>query len=236
MKNKIAIRLKNNGNNYLSFEEVTEIIPETNYVTINDKNYKKLINKEDVNLTSRNINKDEDLYLVLDLDKLVAEALKEGATKENAKAVVKRNLAKLAYNIEQIKPDFADDVLSLTLSFVKEKKMEINIQAIDPDVVIDKIKEKVVAQDEIVEKVVRYIHRNQMIIETQTDEEIERKKGNLIIDGPTGTGKTYIMKQVARNMKLPIVITQATAYTSTGYRGVELQKMLVELLKVTDGD
>lgn len=236
MKNKIAIRLKNNGNNYLSFEEVTEIIPETNCVTINDKNYKKLINKEDVNLTSRNINKDEDLYLVLDLDKLVAEALKEGATEENAKAVVKRNLAKLAYNIEQIKPDFADDVLSLTLSFVKEKKMEINIQAIDPDVVIDKIKEKVVAQDEIVEKVVRYIHRNQMIIETQTDEEIERKKGNLIIDGPTGTGKTYIMKQVARNMKLPIVITQATAYTSTGYRGVELQKMLVELLKVTDGD
>ena len=44
MKNKIAIRLKNNGNNYLSFEEVTEIIPETNCVTINDKNYKKLIN------------------------------------------------------------------------------------------------------------------------------------------------------------------------------------------------
>ena len=233
MKNKIAIRLKNNGNNYFTFEEVTEIIPETNCVTINDKNYKKIVSKEDVNLTSRNINKDEDLYLVLDLDKLVAEAVKEGATEEKAKDVVKRNLAKLAYNIEQIKPDFADDVLSLTLSYTKEKKMEINIKDIDPNVVIDKIKEKVVAQDEVVEKVVRYIHRNQLIIETQTDEENERKKGNLIIDGPTGTGKTYIMKQVARNMKLPIVITQATSYASTGYRGVELQKMLVELLKVT---
>ena len=78
MKNKIAIRLKNNGNNYLSFEEVTEIIPETNCVTINDKNYKKIVSKEDVNLTSRNINKDEDLYLVLDLDNLVAEAVKQG--------------------------------------------------------------------------------------------------------------------------------------------------------------
>ena len=236
MKNKIAIRLKNNGNNFLSFLEVTEIIPETNCITINDKNYKKLVNKEDVNLTSRNINKEEDLYLVLDLDSLVDEAIKEGATKEKAKEVVKRNLGKLAYNIEQIKPEFVDDVASLTLSFVKEKKMEINIQEIDPEVVIDKIKEKVVAQDEVLETVVRYIHRNQMIIETQTDEEIERKKGNLIIDGPTGTGKTYIMKQVARNMKLPIVITQATMYTSTGYKGVELQQMLTALLKETDGD
>ena len=45
MKNKIAIRLKNNGNNYFTFEEVTEIIPETNCVTINDKNYKKLVDK-----------------------------------------------------------------------------------------------------------------------------------------------------------------------------------------------
>ena len=173
MKNKIAIRLKNNGNNYFTFEEVTEIIPETNCVTINDKNYKKIVSKEDITLTSRNINKEEDLYLVLDLDKLVAEAVKEGTTEEKAKDVVKRNLAKLAYNIEQIKPDFADDVLSLTLSYIKEKKMEINIQDIDPEVVIDKIKEKVVAQDEALETVVRYIHRNQMIIETQTDEEIE---------------------------------------------------------------
>ena len=236
MKNKIAIRLKNNSNNFLSFQEVTEIIPETNCITINDKNYKKLVNKEDVNLTSRNINKEEDLYLVLDLDSLVDETIKEGATKENAKDLVKRNLGKLAYNIEQIKPEFVDDVVSLTLSFVKEKKKEINISAIDPEKVIDKIKEKVVAQDETVETMVRYIHRNQMIIETQSDEEIERKKGNIILDGPTGTGKTYIMKQVARNMDLPIVITQATMYTSTGYKGVELQQMLTALLKETDGD
>ena len=236
MKNKIAIRLKNNGNNFLSFVEVTEIIPEINCITINDKNYKKLVNKEDVNLTSRNINKEEDLYLVLDLDSLVDETIKEGATKENAKDLVKRNLGKLAYNIEQIKPEFVDDVVSLTLSFVKEKKKEINISAIDPEKVIDKIKEKVVAQDETVETMVRYIHRNQMIIETQSDEEIERKKGNIILDGPTGTGKTYIMKQVARNMDLPIVITQATMYTSTGYKGVELQQMLTALLKETDGD
>ena len=236
MNNRIIVKLKNNGNNDFSFEGITEIIPENNCINISDKNYDKLIKNEDITLSVKRINKDEDIYLSFNLDKLIKAAIKDGATEERAKDVVKRNLMKLVYGIEQIKPTFVDDVLSLTLSFTKEKKMEINVQDIDPDVVIDKIKEKVVAQDEVLEKVVRYIHRNQMIIETQTDEEIERKKGNLIIDGPTGTGKTYIMKQVARNMKLPIVITQATAYTSTGYRGVELQKMLVELLKATDGD
>ena len=236
MSNKIIVKLKNNGNNDFSFEGITEIVPENNCINVSDKNYDKLVNNEDITLSVKKINKDEDIYLSFDLDKLIKDAIKAGTPEERAKDVVKRNLMKLVYSIEQIKPTFVDDVLSLTLSFVKEKKMEINIQEIDPEVVIDKIKEKVVAQDEVLETVVRYIHRNQMIIETQTDEEIERKKGNLIIDGPTGTGKTYIMKQVARNMKLPIVITQATAYTSTGYRGVELQKMLVELLKATDGD
>lgn len=236
MNNRIIVKLKNNGNNDFSFEGITEIIPENNCINISDKNYDKLIKNEDITLSVKRINKDEDIYLSFNLDKLIKAAIKDGATEERAKDVVKRNLMKLVYGIEQIKPTFVDDVLSLTLSFTKEKKMEINVQEIDPDVVIEKIKEKVVAQDEVLEKVVRYIHRNQLIIETQTDEEIERKKGNLIIDGPTGTGKTYIMKQVARNMKLPIVITQATAYTSTGYRGVELQKMLVELLKATDGD
>ena len=236
MKNKIAIKLKNDGNNNYSFLEVTEIIPEENFITVNDKNYKKLLAKEDITLNARNINKDNDLYLILNLDELINQAIKDGATKENAINVVKRNLSKLSYNIEQIKPEFVDDVVSLTLSFTKEKKKEINISAIDPEKVIDIIKEKVVAQDEVVETMVRYIHRNQMIIETQSDEEIERKKGNIILDGPTGTGKTYIMKQVARNMDLPIVITQATMYTSTGYKGVELQQMLTALLKETDGD
>ena len=43
MKNKIAIKLKNNGNNDFSFQEITEIIPEENIIAVNDKNYKKSI-------------------------------------------------------------------------------------------------------------------------------------------------------------------------------------------------
>ena len=236
MKNKIAIKLKNNGNNDFSFQEITEIIPEENIIAVNDKNYKKLTTSEDINLSARNINNKNDLYLVFDLDKLTADAIKEGATKEKAKDTVKRNLNKLAYSIEQIKPDFVDDVLSLTVSFTKEKKREFNIHAIDTDEVINKIKEKVVAQDETVETMVRYIHMNQLLIEKLPPEDVERQKGNIILDGPTGTGKTYIMKQISKHMDLPMVITQATMYTSTGYKGVELQQMLTALLKETDGD
>lgn len=236
MENKIAIKLKNNGNNKFSFLEITEIIPEENCITVNDKNYKKLLSNEDINLNARKMNSKEDIYLVFDLDKLIAQAEKDGVTKENAKDEVKRTLNKIAYSLEQIKPEFVEDVLSLTLSFTKSKKKEFNIHNINTEEVINKIKEKVVAQDETVETMVRYIHKNQMLIEKLPPEEVERQKGNVILDGPTGTGKTYIMKQIARHMELPIVITQATMYTSTGYKGVELQQMLTALLKETDGD
>ena len=65
---------------------------------------------------------------------------------------------------------------------------------------------------------------------------ISSQKTSILLDGPTGTGKTLIMKEVAKQMNLPIVIKPATMYATTGYRGVELQDMLISLLKVTNGN
>ncbi len=236
MKNRIAIKLKNNGNNNFSFQEVTEILPEENCITINGKNYQKLIANEDLNINIKKINKDGDLYLVFDLDILINQAIKDGVPKEDAKNYVKTNLSKLASSVKSIDAEFADSMISLSLSFEKKKKREININAIDPNQVINDIKKNVVAQDEVLDDVVRFIHRNQIIIESNTPEDAAKVKGNVLIDGPTGTGKTYIMQEVAKHMNLPIVITQSTMYTSTGYRGVELKQMLEALLKETDGD
>lgn len=236
MGKKIALVLKNDGNNNYSFKEIKRIFPDENRITINETNYEKLISSQNINFIGENINIKKDIYLVLDEDMIIERLNKDKKINKINREVIKNYLVEVGNNINDIKIDTVDNMLSLNVIFNNEKEYEIDMSEIDPDSIIAEIKEKIVAQDETIETVVRYIHRNQLIIETHDEESIGRKKGNIIIDGPTGTGKTFIMEEVSSCMKLPMIIREATQYTTTGYRGVELQQMLVDLLKEANGN
>lgn len=236
MGNKIAIVLKNKGDNNYSFQEISNIFPEQNRINISNKNFNKLVKGEDIKLVEKQINPEEDIYLVFDEDALLKQAKKDATASDNLKNIVEQTLSGIGNNFENIKLDVAEDLAELSISFTKEEKKVFNINDIDPEAVIKTIKEKVIAQDDTVEKIVRNIYNNQLVIETKDEDLISTQKANAILDGPTGTGKTLIMKEVAKNMNLPIYVTQATMYTSTGYKGVELQEMLVSLLKKADGN
>lgn len=236
MSKKIAIILKNHGNNRYSFLETSDIFPPENNIKITNDNYNKLIKCEPVNFVANKIEPDQNIYLIFDEDKLMKQAQKNGETEEAAKEAVKQALNSIGNEMEDITLDTVDGMAELKISFIKEKYKEINIKDIDPDAVISTIKEKVVAQDNTVETIVNNIYNNQIVVESKDSNYIKTQKAHIILDGPTGTGKTLIMKEVAENMSLPIYITQSTMYTTTGYQGVELQRMLIELLKRTDGN
>ena len=115
-------------------------------------------------------------------------------------------------------------------------KLAEEIEKMNPDEIISNIEKKVIAQDDTVETLVRNIYNNQKVINTKDEDLISTSKANILLDGPTGTGKTLIMKEIAKNLSLPIIIKPATMYTSTGYRGVELQEMLTDLLDKANGN
>ena len=112
---------------------------------------------------------------------------------------------------------------------------EIDISKIDPNQVAQKIKEKVIAQDQTVDTILYNIYNNQYLIENGSDELAENKV-NIILDGPTGTGKTFILNEVAKNLSIPITISPADMYAVPGYKGAQLEEMLVGLLDQTGGN
>ena len=66
--------------------------------------------------------------------------------------------------------------------------------------------------------------------------EVEVSKSNILLMGPTGTGKTYLAQSLARIMDVPFVIVDATALTQAGYVGEDVENILLRLIQNADGD
>lgn len=79
-----------------------------------------------------------------------------------------------------------------------------------------------------------YNHYKRVITDTMDDIEIE--KSNMLMLGPTGCGKTYLVKTIARLLNVPLAITDATTLTEAGYIGDDVESILSKLLAVADND
>src|SRR5437763_5822425 len=67
-------------------------------------------------------------------------------------------------------------------------------------------------------------------------EEVEYAKQNVILVGPTGVGKTYLIKHIAELIKVPFVKADATKFSETGYVGGDVEDLVRELVHKADGD
>ena len=69
---------------------------------------------------------------------------------------------------------------------------------------------------------------------TQKADDVDIEKSNIIMVGPTGTGKTLIAKTIARLLKVPFAIVDATVLTEAGYVGEDIESLLTRLLQACD--
>ena len=67
-------------------------------------------------------------------------------------------------------------------------------------------------------------------------DEIEIEKSNMLMIGPTGSGKTYLVKTLARLLDVPLAITDATSLTEAGYIGDDIESVVSKLLAAADND
>ena len=70
----------------------------------------------------------------------------------------------------------------------------------------------------------------------QGEEQVEIQKSNVLLLGPTGVGKTYIAQTLAKTMKVPFAIADATTLTEAGYVGEDVENILLRLIQAADYD
>lgn len=70
----------------------------------------------------------------------------------------------------------------------------------------------------------------------EEDDGIEIEKSNMLMVGPTGCGKTYLVKTLAKILQVPLAITDATSLTEAGYIGDDVESVLSKLLAAADND
>ena len=127
---------------------------------------------------------------------------------------------------EILDEEFEDDV---------EEKVEINM--LKPVEIKKFLDDYVIGQEEAkkVLSVAVYNHYKRVTAE-QKDSDVELQKSNIIMIGPTGSGKTYLAQSLAKIINVPFAIADATTLTEAGYVGEDVENILLKLIQAADYD
>lgn len=124
----------------------------------------------------------------------------------------------------------------------KRKKSEkpepvLNLKDIPaPHKIREKLDEYVIGQEQAKKIISVAVYNHYKRVATNTMDDIEIEKSNILMIGPTGCGKTYLVKTLARLLDVPLAIADATSLTEAGYIGDDIESVISKLLAAADND
>ena len=116
-------------------------------------------------------------------------------------------------------------------------KMAFDVKSIPaPHKIKAQLDDYVIGQEYAKKVISVAVYNHYKRVETNTMDDIEIEKSNMLMIGPTGSGKTYLVKTLARLLDVPLAIADATSLTEAGYIGDDIESVLSKLLAAADND
>jgi len=105
-----------------------------------------------------------------------------------------------------------------------------------PHIMKAQLDEYVIGQEHAKKVVSVAVYNHYKRIAAHIGGDVEIEKSNMLMIGPTGSGKTYLVKTLAKLLNVPLAITDATALTEAGYIGDDVESVISKLLQAADND
>ena len=130
--------------------------------------------------------------------------------------------------------DLCNDIIAEDWEDAKEKQVS---ELPKPVEIKDILDDYVIGQERAKKVLAVAVHNHyKRVNHNKKDEDVELQKGNILLIGPTGTGKTLMAQTLARIIDVPFAIADATTLTEAGYVGEDVETIILKLLQAADYD
>jgi ATP-dependent Clp protease ATP-binding subunit ClpX len=118
-----------------------------------------------------------------------------------------------------------------------EEKATLDIKSIPaPHIIKRQLDDYVIGQEHAKKVISVAVYNHYKRVAANAMDDIEIEKSNMLMIGPTGCGKTYLVKTLAKLLNVPLAITDATSLTEAGYIGDDVESVVSKLLAAADND
>ena len=137
-----------------------------------------------------------------------------------------------------------DDCIELCAEILEEEFADQNekgpdfsgINLLKPKEIKEFLDEYVIGQDEAKKVLSVAVYNHYKRITSKPAQDIELQKSNILMLGPTGSGKTYLAQTLAKILNVPFAIADATTLTEAGYVGEDVENILLKIIQAADYD
>ena len=149
-----------------------------------------------------------------------------GKTQREVKRLIAGVDAFICNECIELGVDILNEEMSMQGESIEKPKL------LKPKEIVAALSEYVIGQDEAKKSLAVAVYNHYKRIQNlgTTDSEVELQKSNVLLIGPTGSGKTLLAQIMAKTLNVPFAIADATALTEAGYVGEDVENILLRLI------